>query len=588
MRKILQSITVIGALVVFTAMIAGFAYWIGKGRVPAGTVLELNLDRQPIEYAPDDPVAKLMMRGRPVVRDIVEALERASSDKRIAGLIARVGMAELRLAYVQEIRDAVIAFRGRGKPAIVYADSFGEAGPGSNSYYLATAFDEIYLQPTGHVGLTGLIYEQSFIRGTLEKLGVVPRIGKRLEYKSAANLFTERGYTKYHREAVRKVMESRFGQIIRGIAGARKITVENMPSIIDRGPFMGREALDAKLVDGLLYRDEVYDKFTERTGKKPKFLSLDEYLDRAGGPNTKGKTIALIYGVGGIERGKSKYNPASGSVVMGSDTVAAAFRAAAENDDVKAILFRVDSPGGSAIASDTIWREVTRAKKAGKPVIVSMSSSAGSGGYFVSMAADKIVAQPATITGSIGVLGGKMVTTALWNKLGVTWDEVHTSRNADAWTQTKDLSPEQWARLNGLLDRIYDDFTTKVAQGRNMPKEQVLELARGRIWTGEDAKALGLVDELGGFSAALRLAKKAAGLPYEAPIHLKVFPEERSTLELLLQDKTHVAADATNAVAELLESVQPFVQLIESAGLIAGRGLLSMPDIEQTVMNMWQ
>ena len=254
------------------------------------------------------------------------------------------------LAQVQEVRAAVISFRAAGKPALAYAETFGEAGPGNSSYYLATAFDEVYLQPSGDVGLTGLMYEQPFFRGTLDKLGIIPRLDGRKEYKSFRYQFTERKYLPPHREAVEQVMKSRFGQMVRGIAEARKLSEEEVRSLIDRGPFIGREAVDAKLVEGLAYRDQVYDRVKEKAGAKAEFLTIGDYRKRAGGPYEKGATVALIYGVGGIMRGKSGYNPATGEIIMGSDTLASAFRQAAEDKDVKAILFRIDSPGGLSVS----------------------------------------------------------------------------------------------------------------------------------------------------------------------------------------------------------------------------------------------
>ncbi|MGH7960196.1 MAG: S49 family peptidase, partial [Candidatus Binatia bacterium] len=360
------------------------------------------------------------------VRDVVAALVQASQDKRVVALVARVDAADMGLAQVQEIRDAILAFRSTGKLAIAHAETFGEFGPGNSAYYLATAFDEIYLQPSGDVGLTGLIAESPFVRGTLEKLGVTPRFDHRGEYKNAMNMFTEYQYTAPHREAVQTIMESLFKQIVQGIATTRKLPEEKVRELVDRGPFLGQQAVEAKLVDGLAYWDQITANVKEKAGKDAQRLSLLKYLRRAGRPYAEGTTIALIYGVGSVHRGKSEYDPLFGGSSMGSDTVAAALRAAIKDEQVKAILFRIDSPGGSYVASDTIWRETIRAKEAGKPVIVSMSDVAGSGGYFVAMSADKIVAQPATITGSIGVFAGKMLTNGLWNKIGLSWDEIHT------------------------------------------------------------------------------------------------------------------------------------------------------------------
>ena len=580
-RRGLGICSAIFTILFITGIAIGLYYWLFANRVPKRVVLEADFEQGVVEFVPDDSLGRVFLAKKLTLRDVVEVLQKATVDDRVKGLVARVGQSNMKLAQVQEIRDAVIDFSKSGKPAIAYAETFGEFGPGNSSYYLATAFEEIYLQPSGDLGLTGLIYEQPFVRGALDKLGIIPRIDGRKEYKSFRYMFTERKYIAPHREAITRVMDSQFSQIVKGIAASRKLTEDEVRSLINKGPFIGQEAIDGKLVDVLAYRDEVYDKIKEKTGMKAEFLSLAEYRKRAGGPNEKGTTIALIYGVGGIGRGKSGYNPATGELMMGSDTVAEAIRQAVEDKNVKAILFRIDSPGGSYVASDTIWREIVKAKKAGKPVIASMGSVAGSGGYFVAMAADKIVAQPTTITGSIGVFGGKMVTTGFWNKLGVTWDDVHTSKNADAWTQAKDLTPAQRERMEAWLDRVYADFTSKVSQGRNLPPETVEKIAKGRIWTGEDGKRLGLVDELGGFPTALRLVRIAAKLPDNAPVRLKVFPEKKTLLKLISELKQVAGEDEkVSALAQTLEGLQPVIKTLESLGLESRAEVLRAPEFE--------
>ncbi len=572
----------IGALTILALLAAGAWYWRGKGSVPEKTVLEVDFERGVVENVPDEPVGRYLLKRFLVLRDVTEALNRAAEDRRVVGLVARVGAPGMGMAQIQEIRDAVAAFRGKGKPAIAYAETLGEFAPGNGAYYLATAFDRIYLQPSGSVGLTGLISNTSFLRGTLDKLGILPRLARREEYKTLVNRLTEKKYTEPHREANRSILASLFGQILEGISGARTLPVEEVRSLADRGPFPGKEAVEANLVDGLAYRDEVYDKVRQTAGEDARFLDLDDYFRRVGSPPGNGETIALIYGVGGIRRGKSRYDPASGRFFLGPDTVSDAFRAAVEDKEVRAILFRVDSPGGSHVASDTIWREVVRAREAGKPVIVSMGNVAGSGGYYISMAADRIVAQPGTLTGSIGVFAGKMVTTSFWEKVGVSWDEVHTGENADMWIWTRDYNERQWERVQGVLDRIYGEFTEKAATGRRMPKEKLLEVAKGRVWTGEDAKALGLVDELGGFPAALRLAREAAGIPPETGVRVKVFPERRPRWRTLLEDLLDPRrGGASESLVRLLETVQPVVRIAEDMGIGPPPGGLTMEEGEQ-------
>ncbi len=585
MKRIMVGIlAAIGALTlaaVLLVVMGAAAIRLTRAGVPSRTVLEADFETALSEYVPEEPLAKALFGEQPSLRDTVEALERAGGDQRVAGLLVRLGAAPLGMGQVQELREAVLRFRARKKFALAFAETFGEFGPGGNAYYLAAAFDQIWLQPSGDIGLTGVLAESFFLRGTLDKLGITPRMDHRYEYKNAMNIFTERKFTPAHREATERLVRSWAAQQVRGIAEGRRLGEDQVRALINRGPLLGREALEAKLVDGLAYRQEVYDKAKERAGRGAKFLSLSQYLRRAGRPHTKGKTIALIYGVGGVQRGKSGFDPVFGEVAMGSETVAAAFRAAARDKDVKAILFRIDSPGGSYVASDTIWQETVRARKAGKPVIASMGDLAGSGGYFVAMAADKIVAQPGTITGSIGVLGGKMLTTGFWQKLGVTWDEVHEGANATFWTGTADYTPAQWARFQAWLDRIYDDFTSKVAEGRRLPKQRVLEIAKGRIWTGEDAKALGLVDELGGFETALKLAKQAAGIPEKEDVRLKLFPPKKSPLELIMERLSGKEAEpgegdaGARALVRALKLVQPAARRLRA--LSGPPEVLAMP-----------
>ncbi|MCI0567389.1 MAG: signal peptide peptidase SppA [Acidobacteria bacterium] len=586
MKVLVRILAVIGGLVIlgcFVGLMAVALFRAGKGGVPSKTILEVDLEQGIIEDVPDDPVAAFTLKDTPVMRDVVQALEKAGDDDRVTGLVARVGAAPLGMAQLQELRNAVLAFRAKKKPAVAFAETFGEFGPGGGSYYLATAFDEIWLQPSGDIGLTGVFLESPFLRGTLDKLGLKARMDHRYEFKNAMNFYTDKKYDPYYKEAMEKLMTSWFSQMTKGISESRHLTQAQVISLVDKGPFLGKEAQEAGLVDGLAYRDEVYANVKKKAGEGAKFLFLDEYLKRAGRPNTSGKTIALIYGVGAVARGDGGYSPFSGEEVMGSDHVTAAFREAVKDSSVKAILFRVDSPGGSYVASDAIWRETIRAKKAGKPVVVSMGNLAGSGGYFVAMAADKIVAQPGTITASIGVLGGKFLTSDFWDKLGLSWDSVHSSANSDFWTGTHDYSAAEWDRFQAWLDRVYTDFTGKVAEGRNLPKEKVLQIAKGRIWTGEDAKELGLVDELGGFPEALRLAKQAAKIPEKEEVNLKVYPPKKTPFQMLFEEGPHSSDPGEAAVAALardMKQIQPYIRRIKMLALGPETGVLTMPPVE--------
>jgi protease-4 len=569
-KAILRFLAVLGALWLIGMAIV-LATLIGmKGKVPSKTILEANFEQEFLEDMPATPSARLLLNRKQMLRDVVDAIDRGASDDRVVGMIAKIGAAPVGMAQTQEIRDAVQRFRAHKKFAVAYSETFGEFGPGNGSYYLATAFDHIYLQPSGDVGLTGIIMESPFLKGTLAKLGMTFHGDHRYEYKNALNFYTETKYTGPHKEAMTAIMNSWFNQMKDGICQARQIAPVQFQAIVDAGPYLGKEAVAAKLVDAVAYRDQVYDDVKSKAGAGAELLYLDKYLTRAGRPHDHGKIIALVFGVGGVTRGQSDYDPVQGSQTMGSDTVASAIRAATEDKGVKAILFRVDSPGGSYVASDTIWREVMRARQAGKPVIVSMGNLAGSGGYFVAMAADKIVAEPGTITASIGVLGGKMLTSGLWDKVGLSWDEVHDGENATMFTGTRDYTPAEWGRFQAWLDRVYVDFTNKVADGRKLPKEKVLEIAKGRIWSGQDAKNLGLVDELGGYDTALQLAKKAAGVPEASDVKIVVFPRPQTFLQSVLDRRGPDNSDqeaVSQTMAKVLQVVQPLARQLDAAGI---------------------
>jgi protease-4 len=490
-------------------------------------VLELDLTEPLLEVIPHDPVDRVLARRRGALRDVLDGLRRAGDDPLVRGLVAKVGGHRMALARAQELRGAVTAFRRSGKPAVAWAETFGESGPATGAYYLATGFDEIWLQPSGDVALTGVALEATFLRDALSKAGVTPQLGQRHEYKGAANLFTEQGFTPPHREMTARLVTSVMEQVVAGVAEGRGLPPEDVRAIVDRAPLSAVEALDARLVDRIGYRDEVYQAVRERAGAEVRLRFVPRYArpspaERARKAARRPRpAVALVYGIGAVRLGRSGRHVLG--LAMGSNTVSAAIRAAVKDEHVKAIVFRVDSPGGSYVASDTIWRETVLARRAGKPFVVSMGDVAASGGYFVSMAADTIVAHPGTVTGSIGVWGGKHVVTDLLQRLGVGHDAVAEGDHARMFSLRQPFSDGDWERINHLLDRIYDDFTAKVAQCRGLSPEHVDQVARGRIWTGDDAKRNRLVDELGGLELAMDLARRKAGLPADAPV--QVFPK---------------------------------------------------------------
>jgi protease-4 len=498
-----------------------------RQRQTAPLILELDLTDGLPEGPVTDPLSAVMARRKVRLEDVIEGLRRARQDDRVRALVVKVG-GQIGLARMQEVREAVASFRESGKLAVAWAETFGEFTHGNVPYYLATAFDRIYLQPSGSVGLTGIAIEQLFLHDALAKIGVAFQSAKRYEYKSAADNLTERGFTPPAREATERLAVSIAEQISAAIAERRGMSVEDARALLDRGPFLAADALSEGLVDALGYRDEVYADVRKEAGADAVLQYVVRYqrahilAQRARQlPKQRERFVAVIYASGPIKQGRSTRSPLGGGA-MGSDTVSAALRSALHDERARAVLLRVNSPGGSAVASDTIWREVVRIRAAGKPVVVSMGDVAASGGYYIAMAADIIVAQPGTLTGSIGVILGKPVLTDALERAGITTDSVSVGTGATMFAPTHPFTDEEWQQINTWLDAVYRDFTQKVAAGRRMPVDRVDEVARGRVWTGADAAQNGLVDELGGLQAAAGIARRRAGLAADAP--LRVYP----------------------------------------------------------------
>ena len=582
-RFVLGLFATIGILAVLAVVAVGVAAWhiaASRPALPRTIILTADLGGGLIEGS-QSALSELVGGRKSTVRGFLDALERGAEDPRVKGLYAHIDGDTLGLAKTQEVRDAVAAFRGKGKFAIAFSESFGEFGVGTRPYYLATAFDEIWLQPLGAVGLVGLHAEVPFLRGTLDRLGIEPSFARREEYKSAANSLTETEMTAPQREEVESLLTSMAGQIVHGIAETRHLSESEVQGLIDHGPLFADEAKTARLVDRIGYRDEAISEAHRRAGSGAEQVPLSRYLEGADHPHNKGPTIALIYGTGLIVQGGGTTSPLSGSAEMSAREVTRAFRDAFRDAKVRAILFRIDSPGGSAVASESIWREVVRARERGKPVIVSMGDTAGSGGYYVAAPADKIVAQPATLTGSIGVLAGKLVIAQLLNKIGVTTDSAERGANSGMFSTLRDFSPAEQQRLDTFLDLTYRGFKEHVAAGRHLSEDQVEAVAKGRVWSGEEAKANGLVDALGGYAVALQLAKEAAGLAADAPAKLVVFPREKGTAELIFDrvfDRDH-DSDGTPARAGAVERAWNALSAVAVplGGLFGDPSVLRMP-----------
>lgn len=600
MRIIVRVFAILGLLgVLATSLLIGLAIHFSNRAptLPDNIVLELDLEKPLAEAAPNDPVAGLIGERRATLPQVIAALNNASKDGRVKGIVARAGNPAFPFAQSQELRDAIAAFRKTGRFAIVHAESFGETGNGMQPYYLASAFEQIWLQPMGDVGITGMQAELTFFRGTLDKLQVQPEFRKREEYKTFAEQYTETEPSAANRESTDALVGDLFEQWVAGVAADRGLALDAVRRAVDNAPLLDKAALDAKLVDRLAYWDEaVAWSLLKASGQVPppadqplkapkgdgvaELVSVLDYAKIAGAtkkvklPTDNSPVVAVIVGDGAIMRGESSTDPLSGSESFGAATIAAAFDEAIENEQVKAILFRVNSPGGSAVASEVVRRKVLQAKAAGKPVIVSMGAVAASGGYWVSMGADKIVAQPATITGSIGVVAGKMVTKGLTDMVGVSFAPFSRGANAGMWSSNTPFSPEQDAKLNAFLDATYGAFTSGVAEGRKLPLEKVRELAKGRVYTGRQAKELGLVDALGGYHTAIKLVREALGVSEDQFLMLVNYPAQRSPWEVVMKlmsgevsvgdlraaVSARIAADALADVRPLLSPLLPILR----------------------------
>ena len=512
------------------------------GALPAAVVLSVDLTRAPA----DDPargssgpralVAAALAGGTVplTLREVVETLHAAADDPRVAGLVARLddqptgpGRPTWAPARVQEVRDAVAAFAATGRPCVAHAETFGELAPGTALYYLATAFPTVALQPSGDVGLVGVAGEVVFLRGALDKAGVQPQLDGRHEYKNARDQLVESSFTDAHREAADRVVESVFEQVVQAVATTRGLAAQEVRALVDRAPLSAADAREAGLVDRLAYRDEVLDDVLEAAGPGAALVPLTTYrarTERRRARRTKdAPVVALVTATGPIVTGRGRPTPL-GAAPLGADMATEALRRAGQDDDVVAVVLRVDSPGGSAVASDAIGREVGRLRAAGRPVVVSMGDVAASGGYWISADADAVVAHPATLTGSIGVVGGKLVTAGLRERVGLGDGLVQRGANAAFGSSARVFDHPQWMRLQAWLDEVYERFVARVAAGRGLSPQDVHAVARGRVWTGADAAARGLVDRLGGLPVALQEVRRLLDLAPDAPVRLVPFP----------------------------------------------------------------
>lgn len=486
---------------------------------PGRTILEIDLDRGVLRAAPENPLEAFRAINAPTLTSLTEALREAASDERVSGLIVHVGTCPLSAAMVDEVGAAIRAF-GEHKPTLAYAETFGELTSGMFPYRLATAAGAIWLQPSGTVNLGGVHVDMLLLRGGFEKLGMEPQFGQRKEYKTAAEMYAAPAVSDANREMSGRLAESLVEQTLATISERRGLSADAVQDLLDRGPIGASQALELGLIDAVGYRDDVYEHVRGSWGSDATLAYAARYTGSVAtkviARLAKRPTIAVVNIHGGIVTGRPGPRSPFGGPQAGSEVVCEHLRQARLDGEVKAVVLAVDSPGGSYVASDTIRAAVLALKAAGKPVVASMGDVAASGGYFVSMPATEIVATASTLTGSIGVLAGKVVNQGLYDKLGLIREDVQTGRLADMFTGNRPFTDEQWGILNAWLDEVYADFTSKAAADRGMALDVLEPLARGRVWTGADAKERRLVDHLGGREVAIERAAALAGVDRDA------------------------------------------------------------------------
>jgi protease-4 len=507
-----------GAMLLFA--LAGSA----PAPVPSNAALYLRIEAPFREIERSDLFTQFL-RPPPTLRATVEAIHKASLDSRVKTLVVMPQAAGALWGQLQEIRGALDAFRATGKSITAYLE-YG----GAQEYYLASAADRVVMMPGGQLDLTGIATYELFFRGTLDKIGAFPDLLHIGEYKTASNTFTEKGFTAAHREMSQSLNRDWYDELVRAIAAGRKRTEPEIRRLIDAGPFLAEAARRAGLVDELGYEDQLDDADPLRGTRRLEAEQYESAAVRSAG-SSPAVRMALLYAVGAIASGKSAFDTPGGSVV-GSETFIQWVRKVRVDPGIAAIIVRVDSPGGSAIASEAIWRELMLARDA-KPLIVSMGDVAASGGYYIAVPAHAIVAQPGTITGSIGVVTGKFVLKGTFDKLGVGSDVVSDGRFAQIGSPLRPFTPEERPRIEEQMQATYELFLTRVAEGRKSTTERIDPFAQGRVWTGRQARERGLVDELGGLDTAIKLARQHAKLDARREVRLDVYPQRRSFYETL-------------------------------------------------------
>jgi protease-4 len=539
-------------------------------RVQSNSILSVELDGTVVERG-GSSVLGLLSKNQTALNVLRTALDHAATDPKIVGLELKVIDPEMELAQAQEIVGLIKSFKSHGKWTTAYLETAGESGAGNLPYIVASAADEVSLMPRGDLNLMGVQLRELFLRGTLDWVGITPNFASAGKYKSAANMFTNKDFTPAQKEEDEGLAGSLFDQIVAAIVAGRKLSPDAIKTLIDQAPLDADQGLKAHLVDRLEYEDEFTERAKYHGGSMHKVVDYTDYARKSLFSSLDGgDQIAVIYGDGEIQRGNEGLDPFStpNSTAITSDDMAEAFKAAREDDDVRAVILRVDSPGGSMLASELIGREVERTAQK-KPVVVSMSGYAASGGYLISLPAAKIIAEPGTITGSIGVLGGKFNVTPALQKIYANSDVVSRGANVGMFDLWSDFTPAQAQLFQDTIMRDYQYFLKLVASGRHISVEQADAVAQGRVWTGEQALQMKLVDSLGGLDDAMATAKGLARLAPDEAVGIKELPEQPGLLESLMSGK--VTAAITQRPAARL--VEPIIELIRAA--VSGHAIFS-------------
>ena len=539
------------ALVLVVLLVIGL--FRGDG-LPGTMVLTLDLRKAIADSAPPTPFD--LGQRNPTVMDVETALDEAGRDARVKGVLMQLGSGSVSTAQAEELSAAFARFRAKGKFVVAYSHGFLSTGLGD--YLLATSANEIWMQPQSNFSPAGAGVGEVFLRGLFDKIQAEPQIVKRADYKSAADTFMEKSMTAADREQLTALLQSVYNSATAGAAAARKLPAQLIVASLDKSPQFAEQAQKEGLIDKIAYDDDAEAAALKKAGQGARKVALGEFLRARDGSGAfaSGPKVALIQASGEIVDGSVSGNGLfGGNNVIASDDMAKTIRQATDDKDVKAIVLRVDSPGGSVSASDQILDALKKAQKKGKPVVVSMGSVAASGGYFISAYANRIVAQPGTITGSIGVLTGKVSFGKSLGLIGVSGEQVGVGKNALFDSPLEPFTPDQLANLNAQADAIYADFKKKVATGRNLPIATVDEIAKGRVWSGADAKAHGLVDQLGGVWDAGETARTLAKMSTKDPLVFKRYPREKGFFDAMndLFGSTQAGASAIEGLVRIID-----------------------------------